>query len=147
MGRSKDQPSRPRASVDPQCRLPAETWGDVCCGNCPPHDWWDDEAVAASRPVCLGTSDALDPLYLARTYALSYKGPREVSEEHAWASECVFMMLHDHPAAALEIIRLAAEFAARQPRPQDDRRRRATGTREPEVSRVPLERVAARYAR
>jgi hypothetical protein len=94
-----------------QSRLPAEAWSDACCGDCPDHDWWDDEQVAASRPHCHGTSDALDPLHLARCYALGFKGTGEVREGQGWASECVFMMLFNHPEAALEIIRLAAEIA------------------------------------
>lgn len=111
MVRSKRQPPGPRAPADPQCRLPPESWETVCCGNCPDHDGWDDEQVAASRPLCFGTSDALDPGHLARTYALGYKGGIKGNEELAWASRCVFSMVYDHPVAALEIIRMAVEYS------------------------------------
>lgn len=111
MGRSKDQPSRPAVSVDPQCRLPAEAWSGVCCGNRPDHDWWDDEQVAASKPLCFGTADVLDPVHLARSYARAYEGGIKGNEEFAWASQCVFSMVYDHPIAGLEIIRLAVEMA------------------------------------
>lgn len=111
MGRSKDRSPKPSRTAAPLCRLPAEEWNGVCCGNCPGRGWWEDEAVAASRPYCFGTSDALDPIRLARTYALGYKGGLKGNEEHAWASSCVFSMVHDHPVAGLEIIRLAVERA------------------------------------
>jgi hypothetical protein len=111
MERSEDRPPKPASPDALRSRLPAEAWQGVCCGNCPDHDWWDDEQVEAAKPICFGASDALDPVHLARTYALSYQGPREISEEHAWASQCVFAMLFDHPVEALEIIRLAAELA------------------------------------
>ena len=111
MERSDDKAPEQASPDVLRCRLPAEAWRGVCCGDCPEHDGSDDAAEAANRPYCFGTSDVLDPLNLARSYALSFEGPREVSEVHAWASECVFMMLHSHPVAALEVIRLAAELA------------------------------------
>jgi len=107
MEQSRDPSSKP----EPRCRLPAEAWQGACCHNCPPHDWWDDEALAASRPYCYGTSDAPDPLHLARSYAAGYKGGIKGNEELAWASECVFAMVYDHPVAGLEIIRLAIEMS------------------------------------
>jgi len=111
MVRSKRQSPGPGAPADPQCRLPAEAWDGVCCGACPDHDWWDDDEVAASPPFCFGTSRALDPAHLARTYALGYKGGIKGNEELAWASRCVFAMVYDHPVAALEIIRMAIAYS------------------------------------
>lgn len=111
MGQSQDRPPKPGSPAPPRCRLPPEAWQDACCGNCPEHDWWDDEQVAAAKPLCFGASDALDPLHLARSYARAYKGGIKGNKEHAWASQCVFSMVYDHPAAGLEIIRLAVEMA------------------------------------
>jgi hypothetical protein len=106
-----DRPPKPFSPDALRCRLPAEAWDDVCCGSCPDHDWWDDDAVAAAKPFCFGASDALDPLHLARCYALGYKGGIKGNEEFAWASRCVFSMVYDHPVAAVEIIRLAVGAA------------------------------------
>ena len=111
MERSADRPLKSASTDTLRCRLSGEAWHDVCCRNCPDHDWWDDEQVAAAKPVCFGTSDALDPLHLARCYALSYKGGIKGNEAMSWASQCVFSMVYDHPVPALEIIRLAVEAA------------------------------------
>jgi hypothetical protein len=109
MARPRDKASKPASAGTLCCRVPAEGWQAACCGNCPPQNDGDDDEE--SRPLCFGASDAPDPHHLSRCYALAYSGQREGDQDHRWATQCVFMMLFDHPAAALEIIRLAFERA------------------------------------
>lgn len=79
-------------------------WTGACCKACPwPSD--DDETM---QPYCRNAQGVLDPDRLARAYALDKARSDEFPEGTVWAHMCVWSMLQDHPAEALEIMRRAA---------------------------------------
>ena len=82
---------------------------DMSCGHCEWHYSDPADREGEARPHCFGATGAIDPDRLARAHALDCKKSEAFPHGTKWAQSCVWTMQLDHPWAALEILRRAAE--------------------------------------